>query len=303
MPRRFLLVFGLLLAACKSSEPEEVVPEDTSAVEVVVPLPRAAELPPGKLLRTSREADFESMRPDLVEADLVYVNLADDLPGGDLLPQTLLDQLFDHGRLHAIGLQIFDRTHQEALTEFSFARIDLDQLVERTGVVVGAYRPILEYAAERRLPLIALDLDRDLVAILQESGFKGLNEEQRRSISPATLRNPGFADALRRHLKRKREGAPSDAEFQRALLAADLRYETMADAIVRWRRAAPDDAQILVVTDRFAIGDRVGLPDRVRRRMGRKSVTLLQIAASEENDRSHNLAYADYVWLLPGKNE
>jgi uncharacterized iron-regulated protein len=303
MPLRFLLLVGLCLAACKSSEPETPEPEDTSAVERIVALPRSAELPKGKLLRTSREADFEAMRADLVEADLVYVNLATGLEGGDLLPRTILDQLFGFGRLHGIALDIFDRTHQDALNEFSFARISLGELLARTGVSPGAYRPLLEFAGERRLPVVALDLEPRIVATLKKSGFKGLTEAERRSVSPASLRNPGFTAAVRRHLKRLRAGGGDEQAFQRELLAADLRFETMADALVRWFRSAPADSQVVVVADAFAIANRHAIPDRVKRRAGKHAIVVVQVAETEVADRIHNRAHADYVWLLPGKGE
>jgi uncharacterized iron-regulated protein len=303
MPRRFLLLIGLCLAACKSAKEEKQEPEDTSAVEREVALPRADQLPEARILRTARETGFEDVRTDLIEADVVYVNLAPRLEGGGLLPLTILDQLFGYGRLHALGLDIFDRTHREPLREFSFGRINLGELLARTGVDPGPYRPLLEFAVRRRLPVIALDLEPRIVATLKESGFKGLSEEERRDLSPVNLRNPAFTDAVRRHLKRIREGAPDEREFQRELLAADLRFETMADALVRWYRSSPSDAQVVVVADLFSIANRHALPDRVRRRTGKDDVVIVQIAGSDAVDRTHNRAFADYVWLLEGKGE
>jgi hypothetical protein len=83
----------------------------------------------------------------------------------------------------------------------------------------------------------------------------------------------------------------------------DLRFETMADALVRWFRSAPRDAQVVVVADAFAIANRHALPDRVRRRLGKEAVVIVQMAGLEAGDRSHNRAFADYVWLLPEKAE
>ena len=303
MPRRFLLLLALSVAACKSSEEEKPEPEDTSAVEREVALPRADQLPEARVLRTSRETDFEAVRNDLIGADVVFVNVAPGFEGGERLPLTILDQLFGFGRLHALGLDIFDRTHREPLREFSFGRINLGELLARTGVTPGPYRALLEFAAAKRLPVIALDLEPRVVASIRESGFKGLSEKERRELSPVNLRNPAFTEAVRRHLKRIREGSPNEREFQRELLAADLRFETMADALVRWFRTSPGDAQMVVVADGFAIANRHALPDRVRRRTGKEQVVIVQIAASETLDRTHNRAYADYVWLLKRKGE
>jgi len=308
------LACALFLGACASSgngpadQPEAPIAPPTSAM-----------LPPGQLHRTSRAVDFDEMVLDLAQADLVYVGEVHDDPEHHRLQLRILEQLYARGRLHAIAMEMFQRPFQDALDAYTLrAEIGEEELLARTGwserwgYDYALYRPILEFARSKRLPVLALNARKELVSAIREGGLETLDDATRRSLpalDPAAD-PPGYREFVRgwyeAHLPEPGLEALDDVRFERFLVVMRLWDEVMADSLVEWfRQRAPDDAQVLVLAGGGHVAHRFGLPDRVGRRIGKTARVVVPLDAREAaDDRAvFAQAYADYVWLLPGAGE
>lgn len=260
----------LLVAACASKGGEGARGQG----EKEAALPPA---PAGAVWRTARGASWEDVLEDLAAADVVFVS-ADD----EGMRLAVLQYLFDRGRLHAIGLETFPRTAQAALDDFSFQRIDADELAKRCGAIAAADRPVLAFGRERRLPVLGLGVEREILDAVASGGLEALSEEQRRSL-PAVR-------------------ASTAAEFlpasQHGPIAIGLGWDVAVDVIVRWYRdAAPEGAQVAV----FAWSARPrSLPERLLARSGRTYRTLAAVTGKPEaaDPAVFARSYADYVWFM-----
>ena len=258
----------LLVAACASKGGEGV--RGQGAPEVVVPPP-----PAGGAWRTARGAPWKDVLEDLAGADLVFV-AADD----DGMRLAVLQYLFDRGRLHAIGLETFPRTEQAALDDFSFQRINESELEARCGAIADADRPVLAFARERRLPVLGLGVEQEILHAVAEGGLEALSDEARRSL-PAV------------HAEVILGSAPPHAS-----VAEGLRMDVAADAVVRWYRDdAPESAQVAVLSGWIA--PRSLLPERLFARSGKTYRTLVALpgTAAAADGAVFARSYADYVWF------
>ncbi|MGH7162681.1 MAG: ChaN family lipoprotein [Planctomycetota bacterium] len=275
------------------------------------PPPLVDPAPPGTIHRTSRPTDFAAMVEELVKADVVYVGETHDDRAHHELQLQVLQALAERGRLHGIGMEMFQRPFQAALDAYVEHRIEEEELLERTewrkrwGFDFALYRPILEFARERRIPVIALNVPDEVRKHVREGGLAAVPEEMRARL-PAVYtgdeEHRAFVrEAFRGHLQ---EGEAFDeARFDRFYLAMCLWDDVMADSVVRWFEAAPKDAQIVVCAGGGHMANRYGVPARAFRRNGRSYAVVVPVAvkAGEPVDREvFASAYADFVVLTGG---
>lgn len=114
---------------------------------------------------------------------------------------TVLAALADAGRPPAVGLEQVDVERQPVLDRFSRGDLDLVSLPAdldwkaKWGVDFARYRPIFAVAAERRLPVVALNLPAELVREFGAKGEGGLAPERRALLPPEVIPPPAEQEA------------------------------------------------------------------------------------------------------------
>jgi uncharacterized iron-regulated protein len=242
------------------------------------------------------------MLAELEEADVVYVGAEDGNADHHLLQLRIIEHLAYRGRLHAIGMEMFQRPAQEALKEYVEGRIDEKEMLVRAEYAqrwphaFEPYGPILAFARKHRLPVRALGVEHEIRMPMFNGGLDAVPEALRMAL-PAI--DTTLYPAHRAHLLATWTG--SEADFDRFYLVQCLDEEVMADGIVTWFLTAPDDAQIVVLAGVDRIANRYGIPARAHRRDGRSYRTVVPIAAAVDDLEREKLAkpYADFIWLTP----
>ena len=101
-------------------------------------------------------------------------------------------QLHTIAALHALqpnlvlGFEMFPRRVQKALDEWVAGELSEEEFLKRSewnrvwGFDARLYMPIFDFARMHRVPMIALNVDRDLVARVGERGWAGIPEPRAR---------------------------------------------------------------------------------------------------------------------------
>ena len=204
----------------------------------------------------------------------------------------IIRQLHAQVRLDGIGLAELARSHQPALDEYTRGRIDWTELANRiASAELDGYRPILEFAREHRIGVIALDLPEEILAAVMKGGRESLPESERRQLPAESERIAGYDEFVAERARRAGDAGESYARTRR------VRDDYLADSVVRWMAQSPPDVQFIVLAGRDRIAHPWGMPARVRARGGRrhKSVVLL-----DETARADQLAqsYADFIFSI-----
>lgn len=208
-----------------------------------------------------------------------------------------------------IAMEMFQRPFQEAIDAYLAGEIDEAELVDRTeyetrwGYPWELYAPILRWAREANIPVIAANAPAELTRKVATEGLAGLHGEDFRDIPPiaeirlddADYRNAlyqffqmhmGFHSASEDDTNTASETTsnpttnPSDNPststatntatnqdgFERFFAAQVLWDETMAEAIATAYHDDPD-RQIIVIAGRGHIAYNFGIPSRVQRRV------------------------------------
>ncbi len=187
---------------------------------------------------------------------------------------------------------MFQQPFQSAVDNYIAARIDEKTFLKRTeyfsrwGFDYRLYREILRYAREFRIPVIALNIRKEIVSKVAKDGLLSLSDEERKAL-PEYL---DFTDAEYRDRLREvfsQHSRPDDRSFDFFFQAQVLWDESMAANLDAFLRKNPDHTVIVLAGGgHLAFGS--GIPKRAQRLNGRPYVVLL-------NEEELQESIADYI--------
>lgn len=214
-----------------------------------------------------------------------------------------LNQLEIIRRLHrihpdlVIGMEYFQTPFQPYLDAYVAGDLDEKTFLDKTEYYrrwkfdYRLYRPILNYAREQRIPLLALNIPREITEKVSRVGIDGLSQAERAMIPQHLDRTD---ERYRQRIKEIFEQHPNreQKDFEHFLEAQLLWDEGMAEAAARYLKAHPDTHMVILAGSGHLIYGS-GIPARLARRLdgARIAVVLNGINASLEPDM------ADYILL------
>jgi uncharacterized iron-regulated protein len=204
-------------------------------------------------------------------ARLVYVGEQHGAPAHHLLQRDLLVALAEAGPV-ALGCEYFPRSLQPVLDRFHRGELRLAELPaaldwERTwGHPWAACEPLFRACAERRIPIVALNAERDLVARVRKVGLAELPLDELLGLPRIDLQVPAHRERVRRTLQ---EAHPlPDAALERYYQAFTVWDEVMAASVCEaFLRDQRPGLRMLVVAGIAHIQTGTGIPDRVARQL------------------------------------
>ena len=117
-------------------------------------------------------------------------------------------QLHTIAALHALqpnlvlGFEMFPRRVQKALDEWVAGELGEEEFLKRSewnrvwGFDARLYMPIFDFARMHRVPMLALNVDRDLVARVGERGWASIPESEREGVGDPAAPSAGYREAL-----------------------------------------------------------------------------------------------------------
>lgn len=303
--RRVILLACLLIGA-----PAILVADEPSAP---APLPPFRE---GQVweVRTGRPVALEPWLAGLASRTIIYVGEEHRNRWHVEAALKILRTLTDKGLRPAVALEMFGWDGQEALTRYlSTDPIPREQFLKESrweetwGGPFEDYEPLLAYAQEHRLPVLALNPPRSLVRLVAQQGLWHAKKDERMAQwgmrDEALADDPAYRSVVLDQLRRCHADLTDDA-YRRMYDASLFRDEGMAKVIAEQvRRAGP----VLAYMGGGHIQYRLPVPNRVARRLGAdgsSSETTIYLTAYEP-ERPEAIrqllqdAIADYVWLTP----
>ena len=188
--------------------------------------------------------------------------------------------------LLAIGLEFFQQPFQPVLDDYVAGKIDEAEFIrkseyfERWSYDYRLYRPIFRYAREHGIPMIALNLEREITDQVKEGGIESLSEEQKARIPQQIDRDD---KAYRSRLKKIYDMHPKgeDSDFERFLDVQLLWDEGMAERAATWLRENPNGHMVILAgVGHLLYGS--GIPNRVKRRLPVSSAIVINASAGSD---------------------
>ncbi len=198
----------------------------------------------------------------------------------------------------AIGMEMFQRPFQKALDAYIAGTIDertflkQSEYFSRWGYDYHLYKPILDFAREKHIPVVALNLRAEIVDAVAKSGIASLTDAERKELPS----HPDFSDKAYRDRLRKVFAQHPDSDkrnFDYFCQAQILWDETMAQSIDEYLNKHAGCTMIVLAGEgHIAYGS--GIPKRAFRRNGIPYATIL-------NDADVVPGIADYLVFPPAE--
>ncbi len=260
------------------------------------------ELPKGSA--TSPLATFTEIVDRLAEAQVVYVGETHTSFADHLLQLRIIEALYKKNPLLAIGMEMFPASSQAVLDRYILGDGQMDErnfLKESGYYHVWRYdyryfRDILNFARTRKIPVIGLNLDHQIVSeVFRSGGTDGLNPEVLASLpKDRDLAMEGYAERLSQMHEIHVQGSHGSGLASGFLQAQALWDETMAHNIAGFLTAKPNHRMVVLAGIEHTRKDS-GIPPRLARRLPVHQASVLNLYNNSQPPDLDRVA--DYFFL------
>jgi uncharacterized iron-regulated protein len=225
------------------------------------------------------QLDLDHLIPRLTGKRVVYVGETHDAYGHHLNQLAVIKALHLRNPDLAIGMEFFQQPFQQVLDDYIAGRTGEREMLrgsewyKRWRFDYRLYRPILQYAREQGIPVIALNVAKELTDRVSEVGFEGLEPSERARIAQEFDDSDPDYRARIRSVYEHHPGATKDG-FERFLQVQLAWDEGMAEQAVRYLTQHPKK-QLVVLAGSGHLMYGTGIPERVGRRLSVESAILL----------------------------
>lgn len=243
----------------------------------------------------------------LAQSQVIYLGETHDRPQDHATQLEILQSLHRQHPKIAVALEMFQRPYQKVLERFLAGEITEAQLRSQSqydqhwGFPWEYYAPVLRYARQNQLPLIALNTPTEVTRKVAQQGLESLTPVEQKWIPPLTeiqTDNPAYRQRLLEIYQQSHQHAGAADNFERFFQAQVVWDETMAAAIAEFLNQNPDYQVVVLAGQGHVIyGD--GIPSRVTRRLDQRSELIQQsilLLNPEQLDPDASRPAADYVW-------
>ncbi len=253
--------------------------------------------------------DFQAVRPaeggsidDVVQkikdSRIVYIGEDHLNYNHHIIQFEIIRKLYELNKHLVIGMEMFQRPFQKYLDQFIEGKITEAEMLKKTEYFkrwvydYNLYRDILEFARAKRIPVIALNIKREIVDKVSSKGIDSLSTEERKLLPRGIdLKNRDYLRYLKQIFSRHRRRQGRD--FENFYFSQLIWDETMADSVVKALDEFPD-SQIVVIAGNGHIRNAWGIPGRVNRK---RNVTFsIIVNGSEGGENRLGKGVADYVF-------
>ncbi|MPT30650.1 MAG: iron-regulated protein [Chryseobacterium sp.] len=155
--------------------------------------------------KKSKEVSSKELIKELAEYDVVFIGEHHDNSINHWLEKRITEALFEkkNGQI-ILGAEMFERDNQEALNSKKKKKIDAKNLKDSVRLWKNYetdYRPLVDFAKDKKLNFIATNVPRKYASQTSKNGIKSLNElpeTEKKYIAKlpieVTLETPGYKE-------------------------------------------------------------------------------------------------------------
>lgn len=232
-----------------------------------------------EVLELSAGVKLNQIIPKIADKRVVYVGETHDRYSHHLVQLEIVRRLHRLNPDIAIGMEFFQQPFQKYLDAYITGETNQQQMLadtewyDRWVYDFRLYQPLLDYARQNRIPVVALNLSREMVKRVSGVGIEGLTPEERAAI-PAVIDDSDEAYRGRLRDVFRQHGKSGGKDFDRFVQVQLLWDESMAERVARYLADNPQ-TQMVVLAGSGHLMYGAGIPNRVERRQAIEGAILL----------------------------
>ena len=228
-------------------------------------------------VKTRDTLDLDALVRDIKDKRVIYIGESHTSYADHVMQLEIIRRLYGlKGRL-IIGMEMFQKPFQKYLDQYVAKQLSEEEFLKKTeyftrwGYDYNLYRDILSFARAQAIPVIALNLSREITEKVADKGMDALSAKERAELpADMNLNNQDYREYLLgvyiQHEDKK--------NFENFYISQILWDETMAHSVAEALRKYPE-AQMVVLAGSGHLQHSWGIPARVRRLIGDTSALIL----------------------------
>lgn len=208
---------------------------------------------------------------NVADKKIVYVGEVHDVFAHHAVQLDIIAGIYRRYGKIAIGMEMFQRPFQDVLDSFVAGRmgerdfLKKSEYFQRWGFDYNLYKPILDFARIEKVPVVALNIQREIIDKVSKNGIDSLNEGEKKLI-PANLdfSDDKYRKRLEEIFSMHKDNKKDFIHFYQSQILWD---ETMSHSIDEFLERKPD-YKIAVLAGQGHLMYGSGIPKRTYRRNG-----------------------------------
>ena len=249
-------------------------------------------------------SNWQQILPELKKAQVVYLGETHDSELDHQNQLKIIQGLYQGNQKIAIAMEMFQAPYQNIVDKYLTGKITEAELVkqseykQRWGFPWEYYAPILRFAKEKGLPVLALNTPSEVTRKVARQGLSSLTPGERKFIPPLEeirTDNQEYRQlALAAFHKHQAAGHGNSTSADRFFTAQVLWDETMAEGITKFVVAKPN-YQVVVLAGQGHVIYGYGIPSRVKRRLKGIKQRLVLLSVPSQMKVKTEKAIADFI--------
>lgn len=252
---------------------------------------------------TGKVISFPELMRALSDVKIIYVGEIHTSTEDHRIQQRVAAGLYAQNKALVLALEMFPKDVQPVLDRYTRGQLTEPEFLQEAhwqqvwGYPFALYRGIVNWARERHLRMIGLNIPPPIANKIARGGLASLTAAERSQVAT----HIDFGNSRhRRYLEEQFEHHPRAAikDFQTFYEAQLAWEETMAQTLAQTLPTLPHSGQILVLIGMGHINHRFGVPQRAWQRTRQPYKIILPLPIHFP-DHMINPATADYIWVTP----
>lgn len=235
-----------------------------------LPVPVSATNVKPQIFDLSKPRKVNELTARLTEKRALFIGEIHDRPEHHLNQLRLIQNIYERYPYIAIGVEYFQQPFQTHLNDYIAGYIDEREMLIRTEyfkrwkIDYRMLQPILRFAREKRIPVLALNISDEIHNKVFQGGLNSLTPQERTRI-PDDIQ-PASRD-YRDRLKAIFDTHPEGDNFETFVEGQLLWDEAMADVAASYLEGRPQTLLVVLAgLGHMMYGD--GIPKNLNRRLG-----------------------------------
>ncbi len=206
----------------------------------------------------------------LADKKIIYIGEIHDVFAHHAVQLDIITEIYKRNQKIAIGMEMFQRPFQKTLNGFIAGRVGENDFLKRSeyfkrwGFDYHLYKPILDFARIENLPVLALNIRREIIEKVSMDGIDSLSDKEKEEIpSEMDFSDSEYKERLKEIFKMHKNA--KDRNFDYFYQSQILWDETMSQSIEKFLKER-SDFQMIVLAGKGHLEYRSGIPKRTFRR-------------------------------------
>ena len=211
----------------------------------------------------------------------------------------VIRHLHEAGVETAIGMEMFRNDSQADLDRWvggEMSAAEFEKIYyDNWNYDWSLYKPIFEYARQENIPIVGLNVPRDITRQVARQGFQSLSKEQKEKLSNITCRvDQAYMEYIRRSFGAHAHGDLNFVYFCEAQLVWD---NIMAVTSVAYLKSNPKSVMVLLAG--AAHTRKQAVPAQIGKRADFPTTVILPEVPGNIDSATVDSSDADFLFLLP----